>query len=151
MSQNQPTLEYGSQAGSDCGCSDVPSAQAPQFAQGAQAGSGNNYGFLYGGPSGEGVELMTRQAAPTLPASAGSAVAAISTWQNDKRVNAMWVINEDRNAWMGVVGVGWKKLSNASESATSALTLLTAHARTKDSPVNYREEADGMVHEIYVW
>jgi len=29
--------------------------------------------------------------------------------------------------------------------------MLSAHALEKGSVVNYREESDGMIHEIYVW
>lgn len=47
---------------------------------------------------------------------------------------------------------GWKKLSNASDSATAALTILAAAAReTGTQYANGREEADGMIHELYVW
>jgi hypothetical protein len=29
--------------------------------------------------------------------------------------------------------------------------MLAAHAREKASVVNYREESDGMIREMYVW
>jgi hypothetical protein len=32
-----------------------------------------------------------------------------------------------------------------------ALTILGTHAREKSATVNYRDEADGMIHEMYVW
>lgn len=38
-----------------------------------------------------------------------------------------------------------------SGSPIVALTMLSAHAREKGSTVNYREESDGMIHEMYVW
>lgn len=75
----------------------------------------------------------------------------VSTWQNDQRISALWSINQNRNSWVGVAGIGWKKLANNSDSAIVALTMLSAHAREKQSPVNYREESDGMIHEMYVW
>ncbi len=99
-----------------------------------------------------GLELLLRQSAPALPAeAAGDAVGAVTVWQNGKRISALWTIAEDRNAWVGVTGIGWRKLSNASETATTALAMLSAHARDRDRQVNYREEADGMIHEMYVW
>jgi hypothetical protein len=76
---------------------------------------------------------------------------AVAVWQNDKRINAIWAINENRNIWLSVAGVGWKKLANNSDSAVVALNMLATHARQMNSPVNYREEADGMLHELYVW
>ena len=36
---------------------------------------------------------------------------AVAVWQNDKRINAIWAINENRNIWLSVAGVGWKKLT----------------------------------------
>ena len=76
---------------------------------------------------------------------------AVSAWLNDKRINATWCISENRNVWVSVAGVGWKKLANNSDSAIVALNVLATHPRQMNSPVNYREEADGMIHEMYVW
>ena len=99
-----------------------------------------------------GLELLARQSSPALPAqAAGTAVGAVTAWHNDKRFTALWTIAEDRNAWVGVSGIGWKKLSNASETATTGLAMLSAHARDRERQVNYRDEADGMIHEMYVW
>ena len=71
-------------------------------------------------------------------------------WQQNKRIVALWTINQNRNAWIGTDGT-WKKLANNSDSAIVALMLLSSHAREKGSVVNYREESDAMVHELYVW
>ena len=92
----------------------------------------------------------TAHAAPSLPISAG-VTEGISAWQNNKRFTALWSINQNRNSWVGVDGIGWKKLANNSDSAIVSLTMLCSHAREKGSVVNYREEADGMIYEIYVW
>jgi poly(3-hydroxybutyrate) depolymerase len=89
-------------------------------------------------------------AAPSLPVIEGG-VTAITAWQNNKQITALWSINQNRNAWVGVGGIGWKRLANNSDSAIVALTMLSAHAREKGSTVNYREESDGMIHEMYVW
>jgi hypothetical protein len=96
------------------------------------------------------------QAAPTAEPPAGAAAAAagvgaVGVWQSNKRIDMLWSINQNRNSWVGVQGVGWKKLSNASDSAIVALTALSGHARQLQSPVYYREEADGMIHEMYIW
>jgi hypothetical protein len=91
------------------------------------------------------------QASPSLPMTAGVAGAGVSAWQNTKKVEALWTINEDRNSWMGVSGIGWRKLAPSNETALCALTMLAAHARFANATINYREEADGQVHEIYVW
>ena len=66
-------------------------------------------------------------------------------------VTALWSINEVRNAWMHVSGLGWRKLYNGRDGAFRALVTLAAHARQTGRPINFREEADGMVYEIYSW
>lgn len=76
---------------------------------------------------------------------------AVAAWLDDKRISATWCINQNRNVYVAITGVGWKKLANNSDSAIVALNMLGTHARQMNSPVNYREEADGMIHEMYVW
>jgi hypothetical protein len=88
---------------------------------------------------------------PTLDPTAGVGADQITAWQNDKRINALWAKNQNRNVFVGVTGVGWKKLANNDDTAIVALTLLSGSARITQSPVNYRDEADGMIHEMYVW
>jgi len=70
---------------------------------------------------------------------------------SDKRVGALWSINQLRNSWAYITGVGWKKLYNTSDSSITAMTMLASHARQTNSRFDYREEADQMIHEIYVW
>jgi hypothetical protein len=90
-------------------------------------------------------------AAPTVQPLGEGVSAGIGAWNNSKKVTGLWSINQNRNSWAFVDGVGWKKLANNSDSAIVALSMLAAHAREKNSTVNYRDEADGMVHEMYVW
>jgi hypothetical protein len=89
-------------------------------------------------------------AAPTLSLSQGVLTGA-TAWNNSKQITALWSINQNRNSWVGIGGIGWKKLANNSDSAITALTMLSAHARTLGSTVHYRDESDGMIHEMYVW
>jgi hypothetical protein len=94
---------------------------------------------------------------PTIAGSAGAAaqagaVAAVTgTWRTGMTVTGLWSINEVRNAWMYVSGLGWRKLYNGRDGAFRALVTLAAHARQTGRPINFREEADGMVYEIYSW
>jgi hypothetical protein len=74
-----------------------------------------------------------------------------TVWVNGKKINSLWAINENRNVWVAVAGVGWVKLANNSDSAIVALTMLGANARQTQGTVNYRQESDNMIHEIYVW
>ena len=93
------------------------------------------------------------EAMPTLlPSAAGvSSSGGVAAWLNDKRVTALWVINQNRNSWAFISGVGWKKLANNSDTAVVALTMLAAHAKQSQTNYSYRDEADGMIHESYVW
>jgi hypothetical protein len=75
----------------------------------------------------------------------------VTAWVNNQKVNALWSINQTRNSWIGIAGVGWKKLANNSDTAVVALSILGASAKQAQGPVNFREEADKMVHEMYVW
>jgi hypothetical protein len=89
------------------------------------------------------------QAPPDAALLAGDGVTA--TWRNGVKIDALWSIDETRNAWVRVAGLGWRKLFNGREHAFLSLTLLAAQARQTNRPVNLREEADGMIYEIYLW
>jgi hypothetical protein len=102
----------------------------------------------------------TRTDIPTLlPPSArtGSSAATVSvgaatgTWTSGVKVNALWTEYSARNAYMSVEGVGWVKIYNATDAAFLALTALASQAKQTQSQIVYRTEADGMVHEIYLW
>jgi hypothetical protein len=73
------------------------------------------------------------------------------TWRSGMTVTAMWSINEARNAWMYVSGLGWRKLYNGRDGAFMALVALAGQARQTGRQIVFREEADGMVYEIYLW
>ncbi len=79
------------------------------------------------------------------------AAEAAGVWQNNKRVTGLWGTNETRNSWVLIDGVGWKKLSAGTDSAELALTVLASHAKLTQARVDYREESDGSIHELYVW
>ena len=95
-------------------------------------------------------------AAAGLTMADGAAAAAdggigASVWVNGKKINALWAINQNRNSWVSVVGVGWVKFANNSDSAIVAFTTLGADAKLTQGTVNYRQESDNIIHEIYVW
>jgi len=91
-------------------------------------------------------------AAPELqpPAAALDIRAVTSVWVNNQHVSALWSINQNRNSWAAFVGSGWQKFSNNSDSAIVAFTLLASIGKVAQSNVNYRTEADHMIHEMYV-
>lgn len=93
-------------------------------------------------------------AGPTaLPPAVAAATAGevTGTWRNNVKIDALWTIEETRNAWVLVGGLGWRKVFNARDGAFMALVELASQARQTNRPVNIREEADGMIYEIYLW
>lgn len=104
-----------------------------------------------------GTVAASAAAAPSAEPPSAGAVGGITgtigttVWFNNQKINALWTINENRNSWVGVAGVGWVKLANNSDSAIVALTMLGADAKLTQGSTSYRQESDGMMHEIYVW
>lgn len=90
-------------------------------------------------------------AAAAATAAGGTAEAITGAWHYNLTVDALWAVNETRNAFMRVVGIGWKKLYNGSDGSFTALSTLASQARQTGKQISYRDEADGMVHEIYLW
>jgi hypothetical protein len=90
-------------------------------------------------------------APPSAAADAGARAQQVTaTWRNGT-VTALWSINQARNAWMHVPGIGWKKLFNGRDWSFTALVTLASQARQTGRQIAFREEADGMVYEIYLW
>jgi hypothetical protein len=91
--------------------------------------------------------------APTMepPATVEAKGVTASVWINTKKISALWTINQNRNSWASFQDAGWRKFSDASDSAAMAFTALAAHARQMNANTNRREEDDNKVHEMYVW
>ena len=88
---------------------------------------------------------------PRVPGETATAEAVAATWRSNVKIDALWTIDETRNAFVRIAGLGWRKLYNARDGAFMALVTLASQARQTGRPVNLREEPDGMVYEIYLW
>ena len=104
----------------------------------------------------EAVQAERYAEAPTLTPPSEAEIAAaeaegIAAWHNGKKITALWSNDSNRNSYIAVSGMGWKKLSNANDSSVVSMTMLAAHAEQTNANVNLRIESDGMVHELYVW
>ena len=99
-------------------------------------------------PDTAGPSLLPPQQASSAAAASDGVTAAV--WTYDKAVSATWCVNETRNAWMLVDGVGWKKLFNGTDGAFTALVTLAAQARQTGHHISFREDG-GLVREIYLW
>ena len=99
-----------------------------------------------------GAAAAAIEAEPTLqPPTAAVTGDGVGLWVTNKQIDALYSTYAARFAWMHVAGSVWRRFSPASDSGVAALALLAAHARDRGRPVNFREEADQLVHEMYVW
>ena len=96
-------------------------------------------------------KLSPSMQSPSAYQSKEAGVTTVTTWSAATTINALWSINQDKNSWISDASLGWKKLSNASDSGIVALNILSSHAKQLGSTVYHRTEDDGMVHEMYVW
>lgn len=70
-------------------------------------------------------------------------------WHDNKRVDALWTINESRNAWAWIDGA-WRKFDDNHEDSVINMSILCSCARAGSRNVNARIEGDRL-KEIYVW
>ncbi len=102
-----------------------------------------------------GIATASGQAAPILhpPGTVGAAAATANlagTWQT-KQVLALYNTRAGRSGWAYLDGVGWRLLATTNDSAHTALGMLASASRTSGGTVVARDEADGQIHEIYLW
>jgi hypothetical protein len=126
----------------------------PRLIPGGVAGSGLAVGQSR--PIESRISVSGNIPAQAVPAASPGAIntpptAVTGTWTTNVIVDASWSINEPRNAYFRVAGVGWKKVFNGSDGAFLALLTLVTQAKQTSRPVSLREEADGLVHEVYLW
>jgi len=73
-------------------------------------------------------------------------------WQTDKKVLGLWSICSDqRNAFMYVDGIGWRKFADNSDSAIMAFNIIASHAKVTGKGAYFYEGDDGKVNTLYVW
>lgn len=136
-------------------------ARPTELPPNAEAGAGNGAGAVEAPRELEDLaaELIagagaagTLEAEPTLlPPTAAVTGDGVGLWVTNKQVDALYSTYAARFSWMHVAGGVWRRFSPASDSGVASMALLAAHARDRGRPVNYREEADQLVHEMYVW
>ncbi len=85
------------------------------------------------------------------PSSLAQGSYAAAGWQNDKKVQGQWNNCVDRNGYMYVEGLGWRKFADNSDSAMIAFNIIAAHAKAIGKGVNFYEGDDGKVTTLYVW
>ncbi|PRX44634.1 hypothetical protein B0I33_111146 [Prauserella shujinwangii] len=81
---------------------------------------------------------------------AAGAGSAGGGWVHRRLITHLWSYNAAPGVWVGVQGVGWKRLSPASETGHSHLTMLALLARNNRLPVTYHEDAHGQIDQLIV-
>ncbi len=77
--------------------------------------------------------------------------AAITAWQNNKKVGLLYSSDHARNGWAHVTGDTWHKLNDVNDSSHLSMVMMTAHAEQTQATVNVKIETNGKISEIYVW
>lgn len=85
------------------------------------------------------------------PPSVAAVGAVTGTWQVDRRISALWTNPSPRNAWLYVVGLGWRKISPATDSSVIAMTAIGSLARQTNARVDFVEESDGTISQLTIW
>lgn len=65
-------------------------------------------------------------------------------------VTHLWSYDSAVGTWVYLSGVGWKRLSPASEHGHSHMTLLSALATNANIPVYYNLDSSGNIDQMYV-
>lgn len=71
-------------------------------------------------------------------------------WLNNRRVIGLWAINQDRNAWAYVEGVGWRRAAFDNDNIFHNMLSDLVAAKGAARPVNLYQE-QGVIKQIYVF
>lgn len=69
-------------------------------------------------------------------------------WLSGKKVQGLWTINEDRNAWAYMEGSGWRKIANNDDDVFANLLAQLVSAKNMNRAVSVYL-TDGMITQIY--
>jgi C1A family cysteine protease len=81
--------------------------------------------------------------------SADAAATLPGTWQMSKRIIGLWANDVELNAYVFADGLGWKRVSPASQTIFLNLLTILATAKTANRLVNFYEE-NGEIKQAYV-
>jgi C1A family cysteine protease len=72
-----------------------------------------------------------------------------TAWHKGKKITGLWAINENRNAWAYVSGIGWKKIANNNDNIFNTMLSQLVAAKAGNRNVNLYLEK-GMIKQVYV-
>jgi C1A family cysteine protease len=70
-------------------------------------------------------------------------------WLNNVTVIGLWTIDQDRNAWAYLNGIGWRKIATDNDNIFFDLLRLLGAAKEGARPVNVYQD-NGVIKQIYV-
>ncbi len=71
-------------------------------------------------------------------------------WVKNARIDGLWAINQDRNAFVHVKGLGWRRVSRDNDNIFFDMLVQLVAAKAGNRPVNFRQE-NGVIKELYVF
>ena len=71
-------------------------------------------------------------------------------WVHNRMITHLWSYDAATGVWVWVDGIGWKRLSPASEHGHSHMCLLATLATDRNLPVDYHEDAAGQIDQLLV-
>ena len=102
--------------------------------------------------SGTGVTAVAGPAPTMAPPQATTDLpAAVGTPITGQTVVATYAEQSNRNAWAYLSTAGWRKLSDLTDTGSTTMTLLAAHARATGSAPYVDENPAGTIGTLYVW
>jgi hypothetical protein len=75
---------------------------------------------------------------------------ATAGWNTGKTISDLWSYEDSSGVWVLVDGVGWKRLSPASDSGHTHMTLLAGLATHDNLPVDFHEDDQGQIDQLIV-
>ncbi|MDM7995190.1 MAG: C1 family peptidase [Acidobacteriota bacterium] len=71
-------------------------------------------------------------------------------WQTNRYVTGLWAINQDRNAWAHISGLGWRKVSPDNDNIFMVMLAQLIAAKAASRPINFYEQND-VIKQLYVY
>ena len=73
----------------------------------------------------------------------------IQAEQTNRKVIGLWAINQDRNAWVYIENLGWRRISPDNDVIFYNMLAQLISAKAANRPVNFQEE-NNVIKQVYV-
>jgi C1A family cysteine protease len=70
-------------------------------------------------------------------------------WRKNTRVQGLWSLDEERNAWVYAKDVGWRRIASADDATFATLLVEMSMAKAAARPVDLLDK-DGIITQAYV-